>query len=61
MSSQVASLTSFLKKSMKQKEVLTYQQKKIDKGNEKVINMNFQKYGDFPKKCLKGRLNKLNR
>ena len=30
MSSQVASLTSFLKKSMKQKEVLTYQQKKFN-------------------------------
>ncbi len=41
MSSQVASLTSFLKKSMKQKEVLTYQQKKFNKGNEKVININF--------------------
>ena len=61
MSSQVASLTSFLKKSMKQKEVLTYQQKKFNKGNEKVININFQKYGKFPKKSLKGRLNKLNR
>ena len=41
MSSQVASLTSFLKKSMKQKEVLTYQQKKFNQGNEKVININF--------------------
>ena len=53
MSSQVASLTSFLKKSMKQK--------KFNKGNEKVININFQKYGKFPKNSLKGRLNKLNR
>ena len=42
MSSQVASLTSFLKKSMKQKEFLTYQQKKFNKENEKVININFQ-------------------
>ena len=41
MSSQVASLTSFLKKSMKQKEVLTYQQKKFNKVNEKVIKINF--------------------
>ncbi|ABU23915.1 Conserved hypothetical protein [Prochlorococcus marinus str. NATL2A] len=42
MSSQVASLTSFLKKSIKQKEVLTYQQKKFYKENERVININFQ-------------------
>ncbi len=41
MSSQVASLTSFLKKSMKQKELLTYQQKKFNKGNEKVTNINY--------------------
>ena len=33
MSSQVASLTSFLKKSMKQKEALTYQQKKFNKSS----------------------------
>ena len=61
MSSQVASLTSFLKKSMKQKEVLTYQQKNFNKENEKVININFQKYVKFPKNSLKGSLNKLNR
>ena len=61
MSSQVASLTSFLKKSMKQKDVLTYQPKIFNKGNEKVIHTNFQKYGKFSKKSLKGHLNKLNR
>ena len=41
MSSQVASLTSFLKKSMKQKEVLTYQQKKFNKGNKKSNQYKF--------------------
>ena len=50
MSSQVASITSFLKKSMKQKEVLTYQQKKINKGNEKVINIIFINTENFPRR-----------
>ena len=42
MSSQVASLTSFLKKSMKQKRGAHISKKKLNKGNEKVINTNFQ-------------------
>ena len=61
MSSQVASLTSFLKKSMKQKEGIIYLHEKSNKGNEKLININYQEYREFLRNKLKCSLYKFNR